>query len=291
MAKRQRGLGRGLDALLGGDMPVYDESEISAEPEEGKKLPQTLPVEFLERGKYQPRREMNQDALQELADSIQQQGIMQPLVVREVGESRYEIVAGERRWRAAQLAGLHDVPVIVRELSDEATIAMALIENIQREDLNPMEQAIALDRLKREFDLTQEAVAKAVGKNRATVANLLRLMSLNEDVKQMLDSGSIELGHAKLFLPLEPGPQSAIAREVAQKELTVRQTEVLIKNYHQGVKTTPVKESPDVLRLQEELSERVGLPVKIQQMSGGKGKFIVSYSSLDELDGLLSHIK
>lgn len=290
--KKTRGLGRGLDALLGGDNPVVIEAETtSTEASQGL---QELAVDLLQRGQYQPRREMNQEALQELADSITEQGIMQPLVVREISADRYEIIAGERRWRAAQLAGLDTVPAIVRELNDEAAIALALIENIQREDLNAMEQAIALDRLKREFSLTQEQVAKAVGKSRAAVANLLRLMSLNPDVQQLLDAGSIDFGHAKLLLALEGDQQSIIAREVSQRELTVRETESLIANIKSGQlqrKPAEATVSADIQRLQDDISEKIGLPVVIQQKANGKGKFVVSYNSLDELDGLLDHIK
>ena len=293
MAIKKRGLGRGLDALLGGDNPVTTEAPRTEPTNSNGNMPQTLAVDQLQRGQYQPRREMNQELLSELADSIRAQGIMQPLIVRQLAGGNYEIVAGERRWRAAQIAGLQEVPVIIRDLSDEATVAMALIENIQREDLNPMEEAIALHRLKTEFDLTQEEVAKAVGKSRATIANLLRLMSLNDDVKSLLDSGSIELGHAKLLLSLTGVDQSQVAREVAQRELTVRETEHLIKNLKAGVKSpkSAAASSPDVLRLQQDLSERVGLPVAIQQKAGGKGKITVSYNSLDELEGLLAHIK
>ena len=290
--KKSRGLGRGLDALLGGDNPVLvDSNEPASQPSNGL---QELAVDLLQRGQYQPRREMNQEALQELADSIAEQGIMQPLVVREIASGRYEIVAGERRWRAAQLAGLDTVPVIIRELNDEAAIALALIENIQREDLNAMEQAIALDRLKREFNLTQEQVAKAVGKSRAAVANLLRLMSLNTDVQQLLDAGSIDFGHAKLLLSLEGDQQSVVARDVSQRELTVRETEKLIANIKSGDKTKTEAKADipaDISRLQDEISEKIGLPVTIQQKNNGKGKFVVTYNSLDELDGLLAHIK
>ena len=230
MTAKKRGLGRGLDALLGEAKPAALTTDANPTT-----TPQTLPVEQLQRGHYQPRREMNQQLLAELADSIRAQGIMQPLIVRQLTAGQYEIVAGERRWRAAQLAGLAEVPVIVRELGDEAVIAMALIENIQREDLNPMETAIALERLKNEFELTQAAVAKAVGKSRAAVANLLRLISLNDDVKSLLDSGGIDLGHAKLLLGLQGVQQSQAAHEVARRELTVRETEHLIRR----LKTPP----------------------------------------------------
>ncbi len=293
MASKKRGLGRGLDALLGGENPVVDMSADVSSEKNVSSL-QTMAVDKLQRGQYQPRREMNEELLNELADSIREQGIMQPLVVRAVAAGNYEIVAGERRWRAAQIAGLHEVPVIVRELSDESAIAMALIENIQRENLNPMEESIALDRLKNEFELTQADVAKAVGKSRAAVANLLRLMALNEDVKQLLDSGSIDLGHAKLLLALQGVEQSQAAREVAQRELTVRETEVFIKRIQAGSLQTASKKtfvSPDVERLQQDLSEKVGLAVVIQQKANGKGKLVVAYNSLDELDGLLDHIK
>jgi ParB family chromosome partitioning protein len=274
--------------------------DITADQElanDGKKLSdgalKKIPVEFLQRGEYQPRREFNSDSLQELADSIASQGLIQPIVVREVAQNKYEIIAGERRWRAAQLAGLDSVPAIVREISDQATIAIALIENIQREDLNAIEESQALIRLQDEFNLTQQQVAQAVGKSRSSVTNLMRLASLQPMVQQQLERGDIELGHAKCLLALEGETQILAARTVASEGLTVRQTEVLVKKLQLPdtqikTKTTP---NQDILNLQNQLSEKLGAAVKIQHGSKGAGKLSISYNSVDELDGILSHLK
>jgi ParB family chromosome partitioning protein len=234
---KKRGLGRGLDALLG-DALAHNkaEAEVSIQPSETESANQVgikhLPVEFIQPGQYQPRKDMHQEALEELAASIKAQGLMQPIVIRPlVGKNdRYEIIAGERRWRATQLAGLDTVPVIIRDVPDDAAIAMALIENIQRENLNSMEEAQALHRLQHEFELTQQEVGDAVGKSRATVANLLRLMQLNDDVKIMLERGDIEMGHAKALLGLHDQQQSEAARHVVAKDMTVRQTEAYVRN-------------------------------------------------------------
>jgi ParB family chromosome partitioning protein len=274
--------------------------DITADQElanDGKKLSdgalKKIPVEFLQRGEYQPRREFNSDSLQELADSIASQGLIQPIVVREVAQNKYEIIAGERRWRAAQLAGLDSVPAIVREISDQATIAIALIENIQREDLNAIEESQALIRLQDEFNLTQQQVAQAVGKSRSAVTNLMRLASLQPMVQQQLERGDIELGHAKCLLALEGETQILAARTVASEGLTVRQTEALVKKLQLPdtqikTKTTP---NQDILNLQNQLSEKLGAAVKIQHGSKGAGKLSISYNSVDELDGILSHLK
>jgi ParB family chromosome partitioning protein len=252
-----------------------------------------IPVEFLQRGQYQPRREFNSDSLQELADSIASQGLIQPIVVRGIGQDKYEIIAGERRWRAAQLAGLDEIPAMVRDISDQATIAMALIENIQREDLNAIEESQALIRLQDEFNLTQQQVAEAVGKSRSAVTNLMRLAALQPLVQQQLERGDIELGHAKCLLALEGDVQIQAARAVASDGLTVRQTEVLVKklqspNVTQNTKTAA---NQDIVNLQTELSEKLGAAVKIQHGSRGSGKLTISYNSVDELDGILSHLK
>lgn len=301
-AKRKRGLSRGLDALISNARPpeaavsVHDDgSEAVAQattPQDGEL--RRLPVELLERGRYQPRRDMSPEALQELSESIKAQGVMQPIVVRPLGEKRYEIIAGERRWRAAQMAGLDTIPAVIREVPDEAAIAMALIENIQREDLNPMEEALALSRLKDEFELTHQQVADAVGKSRAMVTNLLRLISLEEEVKKLLEHGDLEMGHARALLALQGNKQIEAARTVVAKGLSVRQTEALVRDYEKE-KPAAVKEvvrpDPNVKQLLNDLSDRIGAPVQLKQEKGGKGKLVISYNSLDELDGIIAHIK
>jgi ParB family chromosome partitioning protein len=238
---------------------------------------------------------MSSDALEELANSIKSQGVMQPIVVRPVSDNRYEIIAGERRWRASQQAGLDKVPVIIKDVPDEAAIAMALIENIQREDLNPMEEAMALQRLQQEFDLTQQEIANAVGKSRSTIANLLRLMSLKEDVRRMVEHGDLEMGHARAILGLPLQLQSIAAKNVVSKGLSVRQAESLVRKLHQdqekeskSVKTEP---DADIKQLENELSQKLGAPVMVQHSARGKGRVVIRYSSLDELDGLLAHLR
>ena len=293
--KRGLGGGRGLDALLSG---VKQVKETVAAVEEGK-LPadgqlRNLPVEFLQRGRYQPRRDLDQTALQELAESIKAQGVMQPIVVRPIGENKYEIVAGERRWRATQLAGLDTIPAIVREVQDETAIAMALIENIQREDLNPMEEAQALQRFANEFQFTHQQIADAVGKSRATVTNLLRLMTLNAEAKTMLESGDLEMGHAKALLGLPEDMQGKAAKAVVAKGLSVRQAEALVRALL-AQKDQPADANktldPNVRKLQEDIAEKIGAPVQIEYNAKGKGRLVINYNSLDELDGILAHIK
>jgi len=294
MSVKRQSLGKGLDALLG----MADETELDGQgpaggaSKEGQLL--DLAVEFLQRGKYQPRRDMNAEALEELASSIRTQGVMQPLIVRKIDNEEYEIIAGERRWRAAQQAGLDVVPVIVREVSDEAAIAMALIENIQREDLNAMEESLALIRLQQEFQLTQQQVADAVGKSRSAVTNLMRLASLEPEVQQLLERGDLELGHAKCLLALEGAKQINAARTVASVNMTVRQTEAMIKKILSGVSGKPTSEvsnSPDIKHLEDQISEKIGAPVQIQHSAKGAGRLILKYNSVDELDGILAHIK
>ena len=290
MAAKKRGLGRGLDALLGSSAVL--ESSASPEKESEKQL-KILPVDLIQRGKYQPRRDMEPESLQELADSIKAQGVMQPIIVRAISDKKYEIIAGERRWRATQLAGLDDIPVIVKNVGDETAIAMALIENIQREDLNPIEEAASLQRLQQEFDLTQQEVATAVGKSRSTIANLLRLMSLQEDVRKLLEHGDLEMGHARALLALSDSEQSQGARTVVSRGLSVRQTEALVRSLLER-KDKPVVErkiDPNIRQLQDDLSQKLGARVQISHSSKGKGKLVLNYNSLDELDGILSHIK
>lgn len=300
MASKRKGLGKGLDALLGAgvSIPPADPGEApavadAAESVDGKLM--HLPVELIQRGRYQPRRDMHPEALEELADSIRAQGVMQPIVVRLVGEQRYEIIAGERRWRATQLAQLEKIPAVVRDVPDEAAIAMALIENIQREDLNPMEEAMALKRLQDEFELTHQEVAQAVGKSRTTVTNLLRLIALDSEVKKLLEHGDLEMGHARALLSLAGQKQRDVARQIVGKGLTVRQAEALVRKIqdekNQGTIQGPPPVSADIKKLQTELSETLGAGVSIQHGAKGKGKLVISYNNLDELDGILEHIK
>ncbi len=288
---KKRGLGdRGLNALLAGSKARMQEEG----PASQDKVLKEMPLDMIQRGQYQPRRDMDPEALEELAQSIKQQGVMQPIVVREISKNRYEIIAGERRWRASQLAGLDKIPVIIRDVPDEAAIAMALIENIQRENLNPVEEAIALQRLQSEFELTQSQVAEAVGKSRSTITNLLRLLSLKDDVKTMLERGDMEMGHARALLTLEPELQSETARVIVGKGLSVRQTEALVRRIQtekENPKTAAKKTvDADVKRLQDKLADKLGSPVKIDYNAKGKGKLVIQYNSLDELDGILAHI-
>jgi len=297
MAKK-RGLGRGLDALLGGAQSEQPAQENEAlEPVAQGTSINTLPVDRIQRGRFQPRRIFDEDKLRELADSIAAQGMVQPIVVRLVGDDKYEIVAGERRWRAAQLAGLDDVPVVVKQVDDQAAMAMALIENIQRDDLNPLEEATALHRLLEEFGLTHQQVAQAVGKSRTTVTNLIRLLDLDPSVKKLLEEGALEMGHARALLALKEGGQQArAAAEVARKGLSVRETEALVRRLSAPPKPEPSSthttgEDPDIRRLLDDLTDRLGARVALKQGTGGKGRLEISYNSLDELEGILSHIK
>jgi len=302
---RKRALGRGLDALIGAgarrreslDLPevgieAEDVAPPVAAPDAEDRL-ERLPLSQLTRGKYQPRRDIQPEALEELADSIRAQGVMQPIVVRPAGEDRYEIIAGERRWRAAQLAELDVIPAVIREVSDEVALALALIENIQREDLNPVEEAMALKRLLEEFELTQQQVADAVGKSRAQVANLLRLLALDPEVQTLLERSDLDMGHARALLALSGAKQRKAAHEVVNKDLTVRDTEALVKRLVAGEprKADKPASSPDVARLETRLGELLGAPVKIQHGRGGKGRLTIRYTSLDELDGILEHIR
>ncbi|KPZ52988.1 MULTISPECIES: ParB/RepB/Spo0J family partition protein [unclassified Pseudoalteromonas] len=301
MSAKKRGLGRGLDALLSSSKPAPSSSKeqdtvnvtetVQAVAQPITNELQNLPIEFLHSGKYQPRKDMSEEALEELASSIRSQGIIQPIVVRPVAENSFEIIAGERRWRAAQIAKLESVPCIVKEVPDEAAVAIALIENIQREDLNAMEEAIALNRLLNEFELTHQQVADAVGKSRTTVTNLLRLNNLNSDVKILLEHGDIEMGHARCLLALEGEAQSDAARLAVAKALTVRETEKLVRSILEPVvaKEAPEKD-PDVKRLEQKLADNLGAKVEINYNAKGKGKLVISYTNLDELDGILNRI-
>jgi len=277
MNKKFKGLGRGLDALMG---------DTSA----AESL-QTLPISVLQPGKYQPRTHMDQEALEDLAASIRAQGLMQPVLVRPIGNDRYEIVAGERRWRASELAGLTEIPTLVREIPDEAALAMGLIENIQRENLNPLEEALGIQRLVEEFGMTHEAAADAVGKSRTTVTNLLRLLNLTEPVRDMLMAGQLDMGHARALLPLDILPQLEAAKSVALKGLSVRETEALVKKMLEPVPHKEQKQvDPDVRRLEEDVSGRIGARVSIKPGRKGSGKLTIEYGSLDQLDGLLARL-
>ena len=302
MTARNTRLGRGLDALLSKPQapaaePADTTSPAAAAEAAGDRL-MTLPLDLLQRGQYQPRSDMRQDSLDELADSIRSQGVVQPIVVRSIGKTgnseRYEIIAGERRWRAAQIAGLADIPAVVRDIEDEDAIAMALIENIQREDLNPLEEARALDRLIREFDLTHAEAATAVGRSRASVSNLLRLQDLSDKVKPLLEERQIDMGHARALLSIQnPVQQLDIARQVVRKGLSVRATEQLIRRAQRPPqdRQKPPSQSADVRRLEMDVSEKLGAKVSVQHTQKGAGKLVISYNSLDELDGILKHIK
>jgi ParB family chromosome partitioning protein len=280
--KKQR-LGRGLDALLGSS---YEAAHAAREELKH------LPIDLLQRGKYQPRTHMDKGALEELAASIKSQGVVQPIVVRPIAAGNYEIVAGERRWRAAQLAGLENIPAVVRNIPDEAAIAIALIENIQRENLNPVEEANALQRLIDEFRMTHQAVAEAVGRSRAAVTNLLRLLTLNADVREMLEKGKMDMGHARALLALDGAQQSKTARQVVERGLSVRETEQLVRRLTE--KPAPRKRSgvdPDVRALTQKLSDKLGAKVRIQAGRRGRGKLVIEYTSLDQLDGILARIR
>ena len=293
MARKKTGLKRGLDALLAKPKTTEDaaaESEVSV-VSDGDTL-KNLPVEFLRPGKYQPRKDMTEEGLQELADSISVQGVIQPIVVRPLGkDDQYEIIAGERRWRAAQKAGLAEVPTIIKDVEDDAAIAMSLIENIQREDLNAIEEAFALQRLKEEFELTHQQVADAVGKSRAAVTNLMRLLSLADPVRRLIEHGDLEMGHGRTLLALAIEEQAVLAKVVVDKGLSVRETEALVKKHLNPVKPKPKQsKSADIKHLERNLAEYLGSPALLQHQKSGKGKLVLQYSSLEELDGILTKI-
>ncbi len=300
MSDKKRGLGRGLEALLG---------QTTAKPLPGVPAAREqllhLPVDLLKRGAYQPRQDMREESLSDLADSIRAQGVVQPIVVRPVGtpasgeSQRYEIIAGERRWRAAQMAGLHDIPAVVRRVEDEAAIAMSLIENIQRENLNPLEEALALSRLITEFELTHQQAAEAVGRSRAAVSNLLRLLELPQAIRPFIERRELEMGHARALLGLTTARQQAeVGALVAKKGLSVRETEALVRrivaraagNDGSG-KPRARSRDPDIQRLENDLADKLGATVELQHSLSGKGKLVISYHSLDELDGILAHIR
>jgi ParB family chromosome partitioning protein len=276
---KPKGLGRGLDALLGGDEEPRRESLG------------TVDTAQIRPGRYQPRTRMDQEALAELANSIRTQGLLQPVVVRPV-DGGYELIAGERRWRAAQMAGLKQVPAIVREVPDESAMVMALIENIQREDLNPIEEAAGVQRLIDEFRMTHEQAADAVGRSRSATTNLLRLLKLAKPVQEALMRGAVEMGHARALLPLDPARQIEVANRIAAKHLSVRETEALVQSLLRGPAVTKTKRTDrDLARLEEEVSQRLGTTVEIKAARKGRGKLVLHYSSLDHLDALLKRLK
>lgn len=284
MTAKRRGLGRGLDLLLTGAAPADGDGESL----------RTLPIDLIRPGPYQPRQDMREDTLRELADSIRAQGLVQPILVRPLGDGeQFEIIAGERRWRAAQMAGLQEIASLVRRIPDKAAIAMALIENIQREDLNPLEEALALDRLIREFDMTHQQAADAIGRSRAAVSNLLRLLDLGAPLKKLLMARELDMGHARALLGLPTQrQQTEVGLLVAKKGLSVRETEALVRRLLSGKKDRkPERRDPNIVRLETGLSEKLGARVSLSHGAKGKGKLVVSYNSLDELEGILAHIK
>ncbi|HDO1321738.1 TPA: ParB/RepB/Spo0J family partition protein [Aeromonas veronii] len=296
MTPKKRGLGKGLDALLSTSTAARQKQVMSDQRTEEAMAPtnqgelRKLPVEWLQSGKYQPRKDMSQDALEELANSIRAQGVIQPIVVRPLGEQSFEIIAGERRWRASQLARLEVVPCIVKDVPDEAAVAIALIENIQREDLNAIEEAVALQRLLTEFELTHQQVAEAVGKSRTTVTNLLRLNQLNDDVKRFVEHGDLDMGHARALLALSGLAQSELAKLVAQKGLTVRDTEKLVQKALEPAKARvePARD-PQIGYLERQLAEKIGNQVQLQPGKRDSGKLVISYENLSDLDRILGY--
>jgi ParB family chromosome partitioning protein len=283
MSVKKRGLGRGLDALLGG----VKADEMTGHAISERERLKTLPIEMMQSGRFQPRKDFDKDRLQELADSIGAQGVVQPIVVRSIGANRYEIIAGERRWRAAQMAGLQEIPAVIREVSDQAALAIALIENIQREDLNPLEEADAMKRLQEEFSMTHQQIADAVGKSRATVTNLLRLHELHPEVKVLLQQRRIEMGHARALLALPADMQAEAGNVVAGRKLSVREAESLVRRLQLEKRAISPMRDPDITRLESEVTEKLGAKVMIQHTKQGGGKLVISYDSLDQLQGVL----
>ena len=279
------GLGRGLDMLL---------SSATKDSNKDSELKQ-LAIEKISKGEYQPRLSIDPDALQELADSIKAQGLVQPVVVRRIEGGNYELIAGERRWRASQIAGLHTIPAIIRDIPDQAAAAMSLIENIQREDLNPLEEALAMSRLISDFGLTHQQTAESVGRSRTAVTNLLRLIDLEEKTKELLDQRQLDMGHARALLALNGSLQIETAQKVAKNQFSVRETERLVKKLNtpdaDKTKSASPQKALEVLKLEESLAEKLGAKVSIQYNTKGKGKLIVEYNNLDELDGILEHIR
>ena len=300
MSTRKKRLAKDLDLLIGiskAELPVTNTSsavETASSAQTSKEGLIFIPLEHLQRGKYQPRREFEKTALAELASSIRTDGVMQPIVVRAISSEKWEIIAGERRWRASQLAGIDRIPAVVREVSDESAIAMALIENIQRENLNAIEEAEALKRLQVEFELSQQQVAERVGKSRSVIANLLRLLTLEPDVRHLIETSQLDTGHAKVLLALEGPKQLKVARQVVSGKLSVRQTESLVKSTVAGPNSgdeASTRADPNITKLERDLSGKLGAAVSINHAKAGRGKLVINYSSLDELDGILRRIR
>ena len=293
MVSRKRGLGRGLDALLGGGAVKKD----NAVQQKSDGELHNVPIEFIQPGAFQPRIDMHPEALEELASSIRSQGIVQPIVIRAIAESttsgdqKYEIIAGERRWRAAQMAGMADVPAVIRDVPDKAVIAMALVENIQREELNPIEEATALRRLIDEFNMTHQLAADAVGRSRASVSNLLRLLELEAGSRNLLENGDLEMGHARALLALKGEEQNHTAQHIVNQGLSVRETEALIKKILNPKLVIDKKPDPNIVNLQTSLSDKLGTKVLFQHGSKGKGKMVIHYNNVDELEGIIAHIR
>ncbi|MEQ8659815.1 MAG: ParB/RepB/Spo0J family partition protein [Gammaproteobacteria bacterium] len=291
MTSKKRGLGRGLDALLG-----IGAEQVTIEEANGDQL-KLVPVDLIQRGQYQPRMDIDNETLQDLAESIRAQGVVQPVVIRPLGDAgRYELIAGERRWRAAQLAGLGAIPAIIKRVADADAMSIALIENIQREQLNPLEEAMALDRLVREFDMTHQQVAEAVGRSRAGVSNLMRLLELEPATRELVEKRQLEMGHARALLGLAGDEQVTSARHIVQHGLSVREAEALVRRLRDGgaeskKARTATRGDPDIMRLEQSLAEKLGANVAIRHGSGGRGTLTIRYTSLDELDGILAHIK
>jgi ParB family transcriptional regulator, chromosome partitioning protein len=289
MASKKRGLGRGLDALLG-----IGAEQLAIEEVNGEQL-KAIPLDLIQRGQYQPRLDIKTETLQELAESIKSQGVVQPVLIRPIGDGgRYELVAGERRWRAAQMAGLPTIPAVVRRVTDPEAMSIALIENIQREQLNPIEEAAGLDRLVREFEMTHQQVAKAVGRSRAAVSNLMRLLELESATRELVEDGELEMGHARALLGLPAVDQIKAARRIVAEGLSVRAAEALVRRLKEGKpasERTAEKVDPNISQLERSLGERLGTEVSIKHGSRGSGSLTIRYGSLDELDGILAHIK
>ena len=290
MSTKKRGLGRGLDALLG-----LGAEQVAIEEANGDQL-KAIPLDLIQRGQYQPRMDIKSESLQDLAESIKSQGVVQPIVIRPLAESgRYELVAGERRWRAAQIAGLNTIPAIIKRIADADAMTIALIENIQREQLNPIEEALALDRLVREFEMTHGSVAAAVGRSRSGVSNLLRLLELEVTTRELVEGGELEMGHARALLGLTGMQQTEAARKIANGGLSVRQAEALVRAVRESAEnraaSSNVAVDPNIAELEQSLSERLGARVAVRHSASGKGTLTIRYTSLDELDGILGHIK
>lgn len=277
---KQKGLGRGLDALLAGDGTDGTVEESL----------QNLNISQLQPGKYQPRTNMDPTALSELAESIKAQGVMQPILVRPIAVDQYEIIAGERRWRAAQLAGLTQVPALIRKVADESALAMSLIENIQRENLNPLEEALGIQRLINEFGMTHESAGEALGNSRSTISNLLRLLNLSTPVQDLMMAGKIEMGHGRALLSLSAAEQIKIANAIVLKQLSVRETEKIVNKIHQPISKMTKKQDRDLLRLQEDVSQRLGAQVTIKANKNGHGSIVIQYNTLDQLDDILNKL-